>query len=278
VPVSWARIGAFIALTAAFTAPFWWYVGTHRGAPALRAGMYGLMWGPGFAALVVARVGRFDLGWRWPGARFALIAWAIPIGYVTVAYVAMWAAGAASFAGADAVTWIRSYYKAAADTADGALVAVSLVDGATLAVLANTALALGEELGWRGFLQPALASRLGWRAAAVTTGVIWAVWHFPLFFAHPLPGPPAWWQLGCFTLMATLISIVMAWLRLRTGSVWPAVLIHAAHNAFLASCDGLTGDTGATAWYASETGIALCVPLAALAAYCWLRPPSPPRA
>jgi len=89
VRVSWARIGAFIALTAAFTAPFWWYVGTHRGAPALRAGMYGLMWGPGFAALVVTRVGRFDLGWRWPGARFALIAWAIPIGYVTVAYVVL---------------------------------------------------------------------------------------------------------------------------------------------------------------------------------------------
>jgi uncharacterized protein len=256
------RVALFLVLTAAFTAPFWWYVGTHRGAPALHAGMYGLMWGPGFAALVVTRGA--GLGWRWPGWRAALAAWAIPIGYVVVAYGVLYATGLARFAVDDGAAWLNTYYKATA-LSDGGVVALGLVDGATLGVLANLALALGEELGWRGFLSPALVPRLGVTGAGAVTGVVWAAWHFPLFFFHPLPGPPAWWQLGCFTLMATGVSIVLAHLRARTDSVWPAVIVHAAHNSFLASVDSVTGDTGTTAWFASETGVALVVPIAALA-------------
>lgn len=42
---------------------------------------------------------------------------------------------------------------------------------------------LGEEFGWRGYLTPALAARLDWRAASLVVGVIWGVWHMPLFFS-----------------------------------------------------------------------------------------------
>ena len=39
-----------------------------------------------------------------------------------------------------------------------------------------------EEIGWQGFLQPSLEKILPFPLATVTTGLIWAVWHLPLFF------------------------------------------------------------------------------------------------
>jgi hypothetical protein len=38
-----------------------------------------------------------------------------------------------------------------------------------------------------------------------------------------------------FALGAVLVSIVLGWLRLRTGSIWPATLFHAAHNTAIAA-------------------------------------------
>jgi membrane protease YdiL (CAAX protease family) len=41
---------------------------------------------------------------------------------------------------------------------------------------------MGEELGRRGFALPDLQCRFGWRAASLGLGLVWGVWHLPLFF------------------------------------------------------------------------------------------------
>jgi membrane protease YdiL (CAAX protease family) len=41
---------------------------------------------------------------------------------------------------------------------------------------------LGEELGWRSFLYPNLKNHFGWMAAALIVGVVWALWHAPLWW------------------------------------------------------------------------------------------------
>jgi membrane protease YdiL (CAAX protease family) len=89
----------------------------------------------------------------------------------------------------------------------------------------------GEEFGWRGYLQPRLFPGRP-LASAVVTGVIWAVWHFPLIlrgydFGHEQA------VAGCAAMVVSAIfmSIIFAWLVERTGSIWSSSLAHAATNA-----------------------------------------------
>ncbi|WP_453985447.1 CPBP family intramembrane glutamic endopeptidase [Brevibacterium casei] len=95
---------------------------------------------------------------------------------------------------------------------------------------ATAAFAFGEEVGWRGWLLTSLRP-LGTWPALVIIGVVWGLWHAPLIllgynFARPNLAGLALMVGGCIAL-----SILFGWLRLRTGSLWPAVFAHAALNA-----------------------------------------------
>ncbi len=85
----------------------------------------------------------------------------------------------------------------------------------------------GEEYGWRGYLLPQLLP-LGQWPALIITGVVWGLWHAPLLLIgwnypkHHLLG------VVLFTIALTIIGTLIGWTRLATGSVWPAVIAHAA--------------------------------------------------
>jgi membrane protease YdiL (CAAX protease family) len=90
---------------------------------------------------------------------------------------------------------------------------------------------------------------------------MWAVYHFPvLLFADYNAGTPAWYGLTCFTLMVVADSFILAWLTLRSGSLWPAAIFHGSHNLFIQSIfTPLTRDTGPTKYIIDEFGIGLVV-------------------
>src|SRR5919202_1534230 len=74
--------------------------------------------------------------------------------------------------------------------------------------------ALGEEIGWRGFLVPELAKTTTFSKTALISGVVWAVWHYPeIIFGDYNGGTPIWYSVFCFTLSVIAISFPMAWLR-----------------------------------------------------------------
>ena len=87
----------------------------------------------------------------------------------------------------------------------------------------------GEEVGWRGYALPRLAERFGLGAASVLLGVVWALWHLPLFF---VPGADTSGQsFPLYLLQLTALSVTMAWLYANTGgSLLPVMLLHAAVN------------------------------------------------
>ncbi|MBB5642623.1 CPBP family intramembrane glutamic endopeptidase [Cryobacterium roopkundense] len=98
------------------------------------------------------------------------------------------------------------------------------------AALINGVLAFGEEIGWRGWLLPSLLP-LGTWPALLLSGAIWGLWHSPLIllgynFAQPNLFGVAMMIAGC-----TVYGVLIGWLRLRTGSIWPSVFAHGAFNA-----------------------------------------------
>ena len=103
--------------------------------------------------------------------------------------------------------------------------------GMHVAAPLNALAALGEEAGWRGWLLPRLLP-LGLLPALLVSGVIWALWHAPLILlGYNYAGAPGWLALLCMTGLCIPMGAVLAWLRLRSGSVWTAALSHGAFNA-----------------------------------------------
>lgn len=109
--------------------------------------------------------------------------------------------------------------------------------------------ALGEELGWRGYLMPRLNPRLTLLAAAVVTGLVWGLWHLPADYVA-LKGHGGWFW-AAFLLNGPVVltahAIIMAWIWNRTGgSTLAATLYHmtitaSAMLAPSAGSDGLPG-------------------------------------
>ncbi|HXZ05153.1 MAG TPA: CPBP family intramembrane glutamic endopeptidase, partial [Ktedonobacteraceae bacterium] len=101
----------------------------------------------------------------------------------------------------------------------------------TLAIPLNMIFTFGEEFGWRGYLLPRL-SPLGGVQAAIITGIVWGLWHAPLIVlnGYNYPGHP-WLGVVMMVIFTIALSMIFAWLRFRSGSIWPSTLAHAALNA-----------------------------------------------
>jgi membrane protease YdiL (CAAX protease family) len=102
-----------------------------------------------------------------------------------------------------------------------------------MAPVLNALFTFGEEFGWRAYLLPKLMP-LGGRKAVLLSGVIWGVWHWPVIlmgynYGFDYPGAP-WMGLLGMVWFAIMLGIIISWLTLRSGSVWPAVIAHGAAN------------------------------------------------
>jgi membrane protease YdiL (CAAX protease family) len=112
----------------------------------------------------------------------------------------------------------------------GLLVLAQLIAIPFAAVTINALAAFGEELGWRGFLVPALRQYGTWTALLVS-GAIWGLWHAPVILLG--------YDFGRTDITGVLLmtggciawGVLLGFLRLRSGSLWPAVFAHGALNA-----------------------------------------------
>lgn len=114
-----------------------------------------------------------------------------------------------------------------------AIVAVQTIQALLLAPLLNSVATFGEEFGWRGYLQPKLMP-LGGRKAMILMGLIWGVWHWPIIlmghnYGLDYPGAPFLGPLA-MVWFCLVTGIFLGWLTLKSNSVWPAVIGHAAIN------------------------------------------------
>ena len=83
-----------------------------------------------------------------------------------------------------------------------------------------------EEFGWRGYLLDRVQGRHGALAASLIVGVIWAVWHLPLFYIGYLPFP--FWM---YLIAVVALSILFTWIYNNTGgNLLGALLFHTMFN------------------------------------------------
>ena len=86
-----------------------------------------------------------------------------------------------------------------------------------------------EELGWRGFLQPALEEKMPFVAATFIIGIIWTVWHLPLWLIQNANQSSM--NILAFFAHCVTFGFVLAALYKLTKSVFACVLLHAWSNA-----------------------------------------------
>lgn len=105
---------------------------------------------------------------------------------------------------------------------------------------------LGEELGWRGYLQVSLQQQIGWLGAALVIGVIWFLWHVPLWL---VPSPQRDIPLLLFAGHVMAYAVILGTIQVWAGhSVVPAIIFHLGVNV-VAAVVLLGGFTHAADWY-----------------------------
>lgn len=255
------EIPLFLGLTAVCSAPgMVWVAATGTLGVAGGTAVLLIMWGPGVAALLTCRLtGRpiADLGWRWPSTRDVLLATFVPVAYAGLAYAVLWGAGLGGFPNRETLASMGALF---GPEPIGATAGVALwILAFPVSVATGLVFGLGEEIGWRGYLVPRLRERMSFAATGVVSGIIWGLWHTPLILlADYNTGAPAWFTIPCFVVLTIAGAIVFAWLRLRSGSLWTAAILHAAHNvAVQRYLTPLTVVEPQTKWYIDEFGALL---------------------
>jgi membrane protease YdiL (CAAX protease family) len=272
----WKKIAVFYGLTMLFSSVFGAFV-LHAGRMDAGNFLYvtGAMWSPALGAFVTKRIFReriVDLPWRWSGPRYAWLAYLIPIGYALPVYLIVWLTGLGGFYDVDFAKKIAEQF-GLANLPPNLILALFVLLTATFGMVGKMSRSLGEEIGWRGFLVPELSKVVGFSGTAVISGLMWAVYHYPvLLFADYNAGTPAWYGLTCFTIMVVASSFILTWLTLRSGSLWPAAIFHASHNLWIQSIlSPLTRSTGITKYIIDEFGIGLVITTLISAIIVWRR-------
>ncbi|MBV9616254.1 MAG: CPBP family intramembrane metalloprotease [Ktedonobacteraceae bacterium] len=210
-----------------------------------------LMFTPAISSILarlILREGVKDVSFQLGGRRgLAAIAFVVlfPILLALFTYIPFWLFG-----------WAQLYPKGLIFSSLSAQPALDVTLNVLLLTVIGTAgvlpFAMGEELGWRGFmLTRMISAKIPW--PIFVSGLIWGLWHFPLILGGLYDVTP---NLLLGTLIALLSVLgyvyIISWVRLYSGSVWPAALAHAAFNivyndTFGAATKGgtyLLGETG----------------------------------
>jgi membrane protease YdiL (CAAX protease family) len=258
-----SKVGLFLVVTFVWSWGQWWpAVMFASGAWTAPEGLPPIFvtgglaaWGPLIGALVVAaadggfqgvkRLLRRLVQWRFAGA-----CWAAAVLLLPVVIGAAWVV-------AGVVDGVRPASEA-------------LENPAVLPIAFLYILVLGgplqEEAGWRGTLLERTQSRYAPLAISVVVGLVWAIWHLPLF---DLPSAGIYYEKPFWglALSTVLLSVLLTWLYNRTGGSLLAVMVmHASFNWAHYAFPALESDSGGLAYFA--------LLIAACAAILWLSGPS----
>jgi len=213
--------------------------------------LLGFAWGPGLSGLLTAFLFKNNLksfGWRLGKVKYQVLSYLTPILYSLLVYGVVWLTPLGSYGGLDS-TYVTSvaFISMLALFAEGTLYAAHS--------------AVGEEIGWRGYLTPKLFQKYSPFQISLIIGVIWSVWHYPIIVLG-LYGTEVsvFYQLVCFSLMIIGTNFIYTWFRIKSGSLWTGLFLHSSHNLYIQHVfDPLTVNTGKTEYVVGEFGAAFAI-------------------
>lgn len=251
-----AEVIIFLGFTTILSGIFWYIIifrnQVFQNAPLIV--IAGLMWSVAVSACVAQYYfhGHLrGLGFGRGNFRLHLVAFLLPIAYAAPVYAIAWWLG---FAQLTDPHW-PNYFQ---------LFGIVLVLTITRA--------LGEEIGWRGFLVPRLYTLYGYTLCSIISGLIWVFWHYPLIFFSFYNADTGFVGVVCFTLTMALQSFAYAWLRIAGATVWVAALLHGSHNFVIQTLfDRLTLESDSSRLMLGEFGYGLVFTSAIVALIFWFK-------
>lgn len=226
------------------------------------------MWAPALGRFVACRTVDREFKttlplsrWGATGASVLVVPLAVPLIVYGIAYAAATQTGLAHWnPGGGAWT-------------TGTQIALNIVINLSLLAVFGTATALGEEIGWRGYLQPRL-DEAGVRASVVIVWICQLLYHAPLIAGAGYASSGAFVvDLARFAPADLALTFIWAAESYRAGSLWPAVFFHSFHNTVSQWLFPRLFDGGENEFWLGETGVlpAGVYVLVGVAFYAWMR-------
>jgi membrane protease YdiL (CAAX protease family) len=185
-----------------------------------------------------------DIGLNRSGRSVWLIALVVPMLLLALAYGTALVLGVAELKSFDvtptgAADWIANF---------------------VISFLVGSVFILGEEIGWRGYLLPRIQQLTSKRRAAVVTGLLHGCFHLPLILIATTYDEHGsrWIVAPAAVITIAAGGVFYAYLRDRSGSVWPVAIAHnAANTMFSIGAGAVVASSDADlAYVAGESGLA----------------------
>lgn len=231
-----------------------------------------LMLSVGAATLVTCLLRKRNLsglGWQWVEWKHQRACYLLPLIIALISYLIIWACGFGDFYNADFLAKQKESYNLG-HWNDLAIFLFHFGLIATISFIVSLPSILGEEIGWRGFLVPELAKTMSFTGVGLVSGFIWALFHWPLIILglYGNDVTPLYYQLFVFSVFVTATGVIMAYFRMKTNSLWPAVIYHASSNIFIQKLfTPITITNTNSAWYIDEFGVVIAIVATCVALY-----------
>lgn len=262
--LAWRKVVWFLGLTLLLVTAAYLNIFRSGNSDGLNIAL--LMWMPGLAAILTQLITTRSikgLGWKPRTGKLLALALVLPLIYALPVYGLTWLSGLGTF---NPAGWSAEAGGMAPLAALGLLL--------TAGMLQSLLTALGEEIGWRGLLVPQLAQFTSLRNMWLISSVVWLLFHLPLILGgdYHAEGTPLWFSLLCFTALVFAMSAAMAWIRMASGSLWPAALLHASHNLIVQGIFDAGTKAGPVSPYVTgEFGAGLAVTIGVAGWVLWRR-------
>ncbi|AZQ58318.1 CPBP family intramembrane metalloprotease [Maribacter sp. MJ134] len=235
------------------------YVGALMMSPALSA----------FITLKLLKRPISSLPWGLKSLKNLRLSYLIPVAYIMIAYVLIWVFGFGNVLNQETITeWSQELGMEGFSSTIILLTMIVLLS--IVGVVKNIGSTLGEEIGWRGFFNYELRKLFSFGGVSMISGLIWAIWHWPIIFLIYKGSGNLLLHITAFTVMIVAISVILAYYTFKSNSLWPAALFHSVHNIFIQKIfTPLTITNNCTTFWIDEYGLMLPIITTLFAIYFW---------